>query len=64
MYTEMAKDYDKKRAERWQKDADGILIFVRSILLSVYIARSMIIDRSIFRRCCDIAFRIDPGSPA
>ncbi|KAF8267419.1 hypothetical protein EI94DRAFT_1786428 [Lactarius quietus] len=27
MYTEMAGEDDKKMAERWQKDADGILVF-------------------------------------
>ncbi|KAH9971404.1 hypothetical protein BGW80DRAFT_457203 [Lactifluus volemus] len=27
MYTRMAEDEDKKMASRWQKDADGILIF-------------------------------------
>lgn len=27
VYTEMAEEYDKKQAERWQADADGILIF-------------------------------------
>ena len=28
MYTKAAEDEDNKMAERWQKDADGILIFV------------------------------------
>jgi hypothetical protein len=28
MYLKMAEDEDKKMADRWQKDADGILIFV------------------------------------
>jgi hypothetical protein len=28
MYTEMAGEDDKKMAERWQADADGILVFV------------------------------------
>ena len=28
MYRKMAEEEDNKMAERWQKDADGILIFV------------------------------------
>ena len=29
MYMEMASEEDKKMAEGWKADADGILIFVR-----------------------------------
>jgi len=29
MYSKVADDEDNKMVERWQKDADGILIFVR-----------------------------------
>jgi len=29
MYSKMAMEEDDKTTERWQKDADGILIFVR-----------------------------------
>jgi hypothetical protein len=29
MYSKVAEDEDKKMAERWRKDADGIIIFVR-----------------------------------
>jgi Family of unknown function (DUF6535) len=28
MYVKMAEEEDKKMTDRWQKDADGILIFV------------------------------------
>ena len=28
MYVKMAEEEDNKVADRWQKDADGILIFV------------------------------------
>ena len=28
MYVKMTEDEDEKMAKRWQKDADGILIFV------------------------------------
>jgi len=33
MYLEMATEEDKKMAENWKADADGILIFVRLYLL-------------------------------
>jgi hypothetical protein len=33
MYMGMAEEEDKKMAESWQADADGILIFVRLYLL-------------------------------
>jgi hypothetical protein len=33
MYLEMATEEDKKMAETWKDDADGILIFVRGYLL-------------------------------
>ena len=32
MYMEMASEEDKKMAEGWKADADGILIFVRHYL--------------------------------
>jgi hypothetical protein len=35
MYQDMTEEDDKQRAKRWQKDADGILVFVRiSVSLS------------------------------
>ena len=34
MYMEMAEEEDKKLAESWKADADGILIFVRLYLLA------------------------------
>jgi hypothetical protein len=40
MYSKAAEEEDKNMADRWQKDADGILIFVSprgGILLSFYI---------------------------
>ena len=40
MYSRAAEEEDKNMTDRWQKDADGILIFVSphgSILLSFYI---------------------------
>ena len=37
MYLEMATEEDKKMAENWKADADGILIFVRLFLLMWYL---------------------------
>jgi hypothetical protein len=53
LYSEIAEAEDNKMTERWQKDADAILIFVRdhvSILISMYINCSTA-DRSIFCYC-------------
>ena len=36
MYTKAAEDEDNKMVERWQRDADGILIFV-SLCLVIHI---------------------------
>ena len=36
MYLDMATEEDKKMAESWKADADGILIFVRFHLLIPY----------------------------
>ena len=33
MYLDMAEEEDKKMADSWKADADGILIFVRLCLL-------------------------------
>ena len=41
IYSKAAEDEDNKMVERWQKDADGILIFVShrvGICLSSYIS--------------------------
>jgi len=59
IYSKAAEEEDNKMVERWQKDADGILIFVSSHI-SVYISFHInwnIIDRSILCRsrrppCC------------
>jgi hypothetical protein len=34
MYMEMAEEEDKKMAETWKADAEGILVFVRLHLLA------------------------------
>jgi hypothetical protein len=32
MYTQLSEEDDNKMADRWQKNADGILIFVSSYI--------------------------------
>jgi hypothetical protein len=64
MYLEMATEEDKKMAENWKADADGILIFVRRYLLMsccVIHADSLAIDRSILRCCCIVDLSVDSG---
>ena len=46
MYMEMADDEDKKLAESWQADADGILIFVR--LYSALVSHPFISRRPVY----------------
>lgn len=65
MYTEMAGEDDNKMAERWQKDADGILVFVSpNSGPHIFPTSSLVIDRSIFCRRCGINCNINPGPPA
>ena len=66
IYSKAADDEDNKMVERWQKDADGILIFVShrvDICLSLNINRSTI-DRSIFCRSRCTPCRHSPGPQA
>ena len=59
IYSKAADEEDNKMVERWQKDADGILIFV-SPHISIYISFPInwnVVDRSILCRsrrppCC------------
>ena len=64
IYSKAAEDEDNKMVERWQKDADGILIFVSHriviIRLSLHINRNTI-DRSILCRCRCTPCRDSPG---
>ena len=56
MYRRIAEEEDNKMAERWQKAADGILIFVSSQLtfrITSHI-RSTNIDRFVLRCSCGI----------
>jgi hypothetical protein len=64
MYSKAADEEDNKMVERWQKDADGILIFVSphvAICLSLHINWNTI-DRSILRcsRCPPCCYRPGP----
>ena len=64
MYLEMASEEDKKNAENWKADADGILIFVRlylPILCFLIHADSLIIDRFILRCCRVVDLGVDSG---
>ena len=66
IYSKAADDEDNKMVERWQKDADGILIFVSlrvGIRLSLNINRSTI-DRSILCRSRCTPCRDSPGPQA
>ena len=66
IYSKAADDEDNKMVERWQKDADGILIFVShrvGIRLSFHIIRNTI-DRSILCRSRCTPCRHSPGPEA
>jgi hypothetical protein len=66
IYSKAADDEDNKMVERWQKDADGILIFVSlrvGIRLSLHISR-IAIDRSILCRSRCTPCRDSPGLEA
>ena len=61
MYSKIAEEEDNELAERWQKDADGLLIFVspRSAYIVLCVTLNTI-DWFILRcrRC--VAFRVSP----
>ena len=63
IYSKAAEDEDNKMVERWQKDADGILIFVSlcfAIHMALYI-NSSAVDWSIFCRSCRTPFHDHRG---
>ena len=62
MYLEMAEEEDKKMAESWKADAEGILVFVRFCLLVPYFQLTHRSDWFILRCCRLSAFCIDSGS--
>ena len=62
MYSKAAEEEDNKMADRWQKDADGILIFV-SPPVGCYVSLCIIwntIDGVILCCRCYAAFRVSP----
>jgi len=66
MYSKVAEEEDNKMAELWQKDADGILIFV-SRRVSVHISLNTnwdVIDRVILCCCRHTACCVYPGPEA
>jgi hypothetical protein len=48
MYSQMAEKEHKETAERWQKDADGILIFVSVTITSNHFTRHVKNDRQAY----------------
>jgi hypothetical protein len=66
MYSKMAEEEDKKLADRWQKDADGMLVFVSHAVIShvgAPIDRKTI-DRFILCGRRHVHFGVGPGSEA
>jgi hypothetical protein len=63
MYLDMAEEEDKKIAESWKADAEGILVFVRHYLLvPCLLYRLVVIDWFILRCCRLVNLGIDSGS--
>ena len=64
MYSNIAEKEDNKAVERWQKDADGILIFVRPRVI-IRILKPInwnTVDWFFFCRRCRAACYVRPGS--
>ena len=59
----MAEEEDKKMAESWKADADGILIFVRLYLLVPYLTYLSVIDWFILRCRRIVHIGVPPGPP-
>jgi hypothetical protein len=58
MYVKMSQEEDDKMANRWQRDADGILIFVSLHVTSTHLSvvtNVNTVDRFILRGSCGIA---------
>ena len=68
MYSKAAKEEDDKMAESWQKDADGILIFVSPcVIIQIFLCLrqdSEQSDRFICRLSCYFPFCDHPGPEA
>ena len=63
MYLGMAEEEDKKMAESWKADADGILIFVRPCFNPMHHTDSSVIDWSILRCCRILDLGVHSGHP-
>jgi hypothetical protein len=66
MYSNIVEEEDNKMSERWQKDADGILIFVSSCI-RVHTTMGLnanAIGRLILRHRRHATFRDNPGLEA
>ncbi len=65
MYLERAEEEDKKMAENWKGDAEGILVFVSAHpLFYALLVDSGAADRSFLRHCRDTGFDLHPGPQA
>ena len=65
MYLERAEEEDKKMAESWKGDAEGILVFVGAhLLFCALLVDSRATDWSLLRRCRDTGFGLHSGPPA
>ncbi len=65
MYNDRAEEEDKKMAESWKGDADGILVFVSApLFFRASLVHSKAVDRSFLRCCCDTTFDRHPEPPA
>ena len=62
MYLEMAEEEDKKMAESWKADAEGILVFVRLCLPVPYFQLTHRSDWFILLCCRLFALGVDSGS--
>ena len=62
----MASEEDKKMAESWKDDADGILIFVRRYPLfqNFVHTNSLLVDWSILCCCCVVDLSVNSRPPA
>jgi len=63
IYSGIAEKDDNKRAERWQRDAQGILVFVspHSAFCIAPCDNGKTLDWSVLYRCRDIGHRVGPG---
>ena len=69
MYSKMGEKEDDKIAKLWQKDADGILIFVSprvgyTATVTHINQGPNPIDRFIFDGCCYLPYGVRPGPKA